>query len=77
MEKIMKLDIYKEIKELADYEGLSILELLTNNYVKTADASNDTKSLVTFDSGKTYYNSMDIYYLYIEIRHQMYLDSFQ
>lgn len=73
----MKLDIYKEIKELADYESQSILELLANNYVKTADVSDDTKSLVTFDSGKTYYNSTDIYCLYIEIRHQMYLDSFQ
>lgn len=74
----MKLDINKEIKELADYEDISILELLNKNYVKSVNSiiSEDMDSLVTFDNGQTYYTSMDLYCLYIDLRYQMSLDGY-
>ncbi len=74
----MKLDINKEIKELADHEDISILELLNKNYVKSVNSitSEDMDSLVTFDNGQTYYTSIDLYCLYIDLQHQLYLDNY-
>lgn len=69
----MKTEIYNLLSFVADFNNQSVIELVTKN-LKPVDLEKDC-DLISFDEGKTYYKRLDLECLYMDERHQIYLDS--
>lgn len=70
----MKSEIFNQLKTVADYNGLSVTELITKE-LKPVDLEKEF-SLVSFDNGQTYYKWIELYCLYVDLNFQIYLDNY-
>lgn len=72
----MKKQIYNAFKFLANCHGTSVVEYINEKLTKLTPVNLEKDcEVISFDNGKTFYKLLDVECIYIDERHQIYLDS--